>query len=303
MGFKDTFFSGKTSFNCHGRLVEVHFPLIMGIINLTPDSFYPGSRIETVPQALDRISAMVSEGADIIDLGACSTRPGSVPPDEEEEKKRLFPVLESLRKKFPDLLVSIDTWRSGIARQAVQQFGADIINDVSAASLDPEMIGTAAECRVPYVLMHMQGTPATMQLKPEYRDIAEEMMEFFHDRIATCLKAGISDLILDPGFGFGKTLEQNYVLLNRLSEFSFFGFPLMVGISRKSMIYKVLKGDADHALNGSTVLHTIALLQGAEIMRVHDVHEVREVIQLVNYYVHCSQQEDSGRTREQTLFL
>jgi dihydropteroate synthase len=291
MGFKDTFFSGKTSFNCHGRLVEVRMPLIMGIINLTPDSFYPGSRIDTVPQALDRISEMVNEGADIIDLGACSTRPGSVSPDEEEEKRRLFPVLEGLRKKFPDLLVSIDTWRSGIAKQAVHQFGADIINDISAGNMDAEMIFTVAECRVPYILMHMQGTPATMQQKPEYQDLMEEVLGFFYERTAACLKAGITDLILDPGFGFGKTLEQNYVLLNRLSEFSFFGFPLMIGLSRKSMIYKVLESDADHSLNGSTVLHTIALLQGAEILRVHDVREARELIRLVSYYLKNADQE------------
>jgi dihydropteroate synthase len=302
MGFKDTFFSGKTSFNCHGRLVEVRFPLIMGIINLTPDSFYPGSRIETVPQALDRITEMVSEGVGIIDLGACSTRPGSVPPDEEEEKKRLFPVLESLRKKFPDLPVSIDTWRSGIARQAVQQFGADIINDVSGGSLDAEMIFTAADCKVPYVLMHMQGTPATMQQKPEYQDLMEEMMEFFHDRIAACLKAGITDLILDPGFGFGKTLEQNYILLSRLSEFSFFGFPLMIGLSRKSMIYKVLESDADHSLNGNTVLHTIALLQGAGILRVHDVREAQEVVKLTGYYLHNATQ-GQGKNRIQEFIM
>ncbi|MFN8207114.1 MAG: dihydropteroate synthase [Bacteroidales bacterium] len=291
MGFKDTFFSGKTSFNCHGRLVEVRFPLIMGIVNLTPDSFYSRSRFETVPQTLEKIAAMVSDGADIIDLGAVSTRPGSLPPDEEEEKKRLFPVLEAVRKKFPDLLMSVDTWRSGIARQAVENFGADIINDVSAGNLDPEMISTAAACKVPYILMHMQGTPASMQQKPEYRDIMQEMLDFFHIRTAACLKAGITDLILDPGFGFGKTLEQNYILLNRLSDFSFFGFPLMVGLSRKSMIYKVLETDPESALNGSSVLHTIALLQGAEILRVHDVREAKETIRLVKFLLQNSDQE------------
>jgi dihydropteroate synthase len=283
MGFKDTFFSVNTSFNCHGRLVQLNSPLIMGIINLTPDSFYSGSRISDPEEALEKAGALVKEGVSIVDLGACSTRPGSIPPSESEERERLLPALEKIRIKFPELLISIDTWRSAIAREAIQDGGADIINDISAGQLDNEMISTAGHCKVPYVLMHMKGSPDNMQLSPEYSDILDELFKFFGTKIEECRKANIHDLIIDPGFGFGKTIEQNYALLQNIPQFLRFGFPVMAGISRKSMIYKVLGSDADKALNGTTVLNTVALLKGASILRVHDVKEALEAVRLVEY--------------------
>ncbi|TSA38785.1 MAG: dihydropteroate synthase [Porphyromonadaceae bacterium] len=264
------------------RLLSLEKPLIMGIINVTPDSFYDGGMYQTRELVKMKAGRMLEEGAAILDVGACSTRPGSIEPDEETEKERLSVALTVLRSEHPDSVISVDTYRSGIAEWAVKEHGVQMINDVSGGNQDPKMFETIGRLRVAYVLMHMLGSPRTMQDNPKYSDVVNEISLFFAARIRKLTESGVADIILDPGFGFGKTLDHNYDLLARLPEFRLFERPLLVGLSRKSMIYSVLKGAPESSLNGTTVVNTLALLKGAEFLRVHDVKQAHECIQLID---------------------
>lgn len=281
MSPKDNFFYTKYSMNCGGRLISFDKALVMGIINLTPDSFYEKSRFVFESEALKQAEKMLAEGADILDLGAVSTRPGSEEISEEEELKRLLPTLRSIRKAYPDSIISVDTWRASVAKAAIEN-GAHIINDISGGTLDNKMFETIAQLKVPYVLMHIQGTPQTMQLNPKYKDVVNEIIDFLAKRIQVLRLMGVADILVDPGFGFGKTLEQNYTLLQNLEKFNILNCPILVGISRKSMITKVLGISAKEALNGTSVLNTIALMKGAKILRVHDIKEAVEAVKLVD---------------------
>lgn len=265
--------------NCKGRLLVVEKPVVMGIINLTPDSFYPGSRQHDTDAALAVSEQMLKEGATILDLGGQSTRPGSERISESDELKRVVNPLEAISRRFPEAYISIDTYSARVAREAVAA-GASIINDISAGTLDETMIPTTAALKVPYVLMHMKGTPQTMQEDIQYNDIAKEVLDFFIAKLDALKTAGIHDIILDPGFGFGKTVRNNFELLRKLPVFSMLPHPLLLGISRKSTVYKTLGITAEESLNGTTVLHTIGLMNGAGILRVHDVKEAVEVIRL-----------------------
>jgi len=284
MAHKNTFFPVKKTCNFRGKLVHIDSPLIMGIINLTPDSFYQGSRVNSHEELILRAETMLKEGAHILDIGACSTRPGAEQPDEDTERRRLFPALQVLRKNFPDAVLSVDTWRASIAKEAVYEYGVDMINDISAGNMDPDMFQTVAECKVPYLLMHMQGTPQTMQKNPVYQDVVQDILSFFALKTEELVrKYHVHDIFVDPGFGFGKTLEHNYILLENLDAFRILGFPVVAGISRKSMIHRILACTPEEALNGTTVLHTIALLRGASVLRVHDVKPASEAIRLVSF--------------------
>ncbi len=285
MDFKDTFFSKKTTLNCRGKLLDFSIPRIMGILNITPDSFYDGGRYADEGQIAEKVDQLISEGADIIDVGGYSSRPGAPDVDEEEELERISKALKYIRNHYPDAIVSIDTFRSKVAKVAVEEFQADIINDITAGIADPAMIETVAAYKIPYIMMHMKGTPATMQVNPVYENLLDEITGFFRDRISEALNAGITDIIIDPGFGFGKTMEHNYRLLRNLKVFSVFELPVMVGISRKSMIYKFLGITPSDALNGTTALNTIALLNGADLLRVHDVKAARETVKLFKAYM------------------
>jgi dihydropteroate synthase len=269
--------------NCKGVLLSIDVPIVMGIINTTPDSFFAGSRMQALDAVVSRAEQMILEGAAILDLGGQSTRPGSAPVSAEEEAERVIPAVEAVHRKFPGQLISIDTFYASVARQAIAA-GASIVNDVSAGSLDEDMISTVAELGVPYVLMHMPGTPQNMQDHPPYKNVTLEVFDFLSFKIAELRQAGINDIIVDPGFGFGKNAAENFRLLQGLSFFQQLDKPLMVGLSRKATVYKTLGVGAGEALNGSTVLHTIALLNGATILRVHDVKEAMETIRLVGAY-------------------
>jgi len=277
---KDTFLNRKIVLDRQDQHFELPGPAIMAILNLTPDSFYAGSRIAGADMALAQTAGFLKAGAAIIDLGAYSSRPGAEHITEEDELKRLIPVLRRLVDAFPQALFSVDTFRARVAAEAVGA-GAHIINDISAGSLDPEMFATVAALRVPYILMHMKGTPQTMQQNPEYDDVTAEVIAYFREKIAALRQAGVKDILIDPGFGFGKTVAHNYALLQHLDQLLPLNLPLLVGLSRKSMITKVLGNTAAEALNGSTVLHTLALLKGASILRVHDVKEAAECVKLV----------------------
>ena len=268
------------SIHCKGNLISLETPKIMGILNLTPDSFFDGGQIDSIQAALSQCDKMINDGADFIDIGAYSSRPGAAEVTFEEERKRLIPVLEALVNKFPAILFSIDTFRASIAKEALD-VGAALINDISAGSLDDKMIDVIQTYNVPYIAMHMQGIPKTMQKKPTYKDILGDLMHFFSTKIAELKNKGISDIIIDPGFGFGKTLEQNYSLLRQFDLFQEFGVPVLAGVSRKSMIYKLLEKTPQEALNGTTVLHTVALMKKAQFLRVHDVKEAKECVQLI----------------------
>ena len=252
----------------------------MGILNATPDSFFDGGKYQQLDEAIIRIEKMIEEGVDILDIGAFSTRPGADIINEKEELKRLSSLLPGISKRFPNLPISIDTFRSEIAKATVAM-GAHIINDVSGGNLDDKMFKTVGELKVPYVLMHMQGTPQTMQNKPIYEDIVQEMFSFFQEKLLKINALGIRDVVIDMGFGFGKTLAHNYEVLRQLQDFQLFDLPILVGISRKSMIYKHLNIKPIDALNGTTALHTFALLKGCQILRVHDVAAAVEVVKLV----------------------
>ncbi len=269
------------TFNCSGRLLIIEKPLVMGIVNVTPDSFYEGSRVQSVDDAVAAAINMIALGATIIDVGGQSTRPGSTIISAAEEADRVLPVIEKLRTLHPNAFISIDTYYALVAKQSVLA-GAHMVNDVSGGSLDTEMLATVGACNVPYVCMHMQGTPQTMQQKPEYKNVVLEVIDFFIKRIEDCRLAGISDVIIDVGFGFGKTTEHNFSLLDNLSHFKLLQRPILAGVSRKGMVYKTLGVTANEALNGTTVLNTIALQNGANILRVHDVKEALEAIKLVD---------------------
>ncbi len=257
--------------NCKGRLVDVSKPLIMGIMNVTPDSFFDGGKYPTSDDQERRVEDMIGEGMDILDIGAYSSRPGAKQISQEEEWSRLEPLLKRIQNKFENQLLSIDTFRSEIARRAVEDYGVSMVNDISAGSLDDQMFDTITQLQVPYIMMHMKGTPLTMQDNPQYTDMMSEIFLFFNLRIKTLRDRGLRDIIIDPGFGFGKTLDQNYELLGKLDQFKVFNLPILVGLSRKSMIYKFLDQNASEALEGTIALQVIALQKGAQIIRTHDI--------------------------------
>lgn len=269
--------------NCRGKLLDLSKPIVMGILNVTPDSFFDGGRYEGLDSAIAQVEKMLEEGASIIDIGGMSSRPGAEVISVDLELKRVIPVVSEVCKRFPDVLISIDTIRGRVAEESVEA-GASIVNDISAGNIDESMLSTVGRLNVPYVLMHMQGRPETMQEAPEYKEgISLSVIDFFTKKIAECRSLGIKDIIIDPGFGFGKTLAHNYELLNTLNDFKLFGLPILGGISRKSMIWRALEIDRSDALNGTTALNMVALLNGANVLRVHDVKEAVEVIYLFGY--------------------
>ncbi len=265
--------------NIRGRLVDVDGPQVMGILNVTPDSFYADSRCVGEEAIRHRVRCIRHEGATMMDVGAYSSRPGAADVTPAEEWQRLRPALEIAREEWPDAIISVDTFRADVARRAVEA-GADMVNDVSGGEMDAEMFSAVAELHVPYVMTHMQGTPKDMQQAPRYTDVVSEVFRSLGERVEVLHEMGVADIILDPGFGFGKMLEQNYQMLSRLNEFSLLGCPLMVGLSRKSMIYRLLGCTPEQSLNGTTVLHTMALMNGASILRVHDVQQAVEVVKI-----------------------
>jgi len=268
-----------TTLNCNRRLLDISTPIVMGILNVTPDSFYDGGRYKDLDAILKQAEKMLQEGAKIIDVGGMSSRPRSLKVPINEELKRVVSSIKAIRERFPDTFISIDTVWAKVAQEAVGA-GADIVNDISAGSMDEALISTVGALGVPYILMHIQGTPQTMQNEPHYEDVATDILDFFIKKIAELHQNGIHDIVLDPGFGFGKTIEHNYTILKKMSIFQITDLPLLAGISRKSMIYKVLNTTPDKALNGTTALNMIALQNGANILRVHDVREAVEVIDL-----------------------
>jgi dihydropteroate synthase len=267
--------------NCKGKLISLEKPLVMGIVNVNNSSFYQNSQHHSIQQIVNTVEGMLSAGASIIDIGAQTTKPGSKSIGIEAEIKAVVPAIETIITKHPATIISIDTYHSSVAKAAVQA-GACIVNDVSGGLLDSNMIKEVAMLNVPYICMHMKGTPETMQVNPTYSNIVNELMEFFIERLEVCKQAGIKDVILDLGFGFGKTIEHNFSLLKNIEAFTFLNNPILVGISRKSMIYKTLQTTAENALNGTTVLQTVALLNGANILRVHDVKEAIEAVTLIS---------------------
>ncbi len=279
---KDTNFSKKRSLNIHGSLLSIDKPWVMGILNITPDSFFDGGQHDKPSEALLRCKQMLDEGADIIDIGASSSRPGATLLSAKDEIARLSPILKNIKTEFPEALLSVDTFYSEVAKAAVD-LGAHIINDISGGKMDPAMAKTMAQLDVPYVMMHMLGTPQNMQNNPEYQNVTMAVSRFLSQQIKKFMDAGVSDLILDPGFGFGKTVEHNYQLLNHLEILSAFEKPILVGFSRKSMINKVLGTKPENALNGTTILNTMALQKGADILRVHDVKQAKEAVKIVTF--------------------
>ena len=275
-----TFFESKNTLTCNGKLFDLSNPVVMGIINITNDSFYYGSRFRQKRQIYNRAKQIIEQGGKIIDIGAFSTRPGSSPVSEEVELQRLSKAAAIIRKHFPNTIISVDTYRASVAKRMVNDFSVNIINDISAGEMDENMFTTVAELGVPYIAMHMLGTPNNMQNNPQYDNVINTLFKYFTCKIEKLKKLGVNDIILDPGFGFGKTLEHNYAILNNLETFRFFNVPILVGLSRKSMIYKPLNTQPVSALNGTTVLNTIAILKGAKILRVHDVKQAVEAIQL-----------------------
>lgn len=266
--------------NCKGRLLMIEKPIVMGILNITPDSFYSGSRIENKESILNKAEQMLNEGATILDIGGQSTRPGSTRLSAKEELEKVLPAIQLIKHQFPSCFLSIDTYHSAVAKEAVAA-GVDMVNDISAGTMDEQMISTVAALNVPYIAMHMQGTPDTMQQNPSYENVTREVVDYFIKKTEQCNTEGIKDIIIDPGFGFGKTIAHNFQLLRELEVFQILNYPLLAGLSRKSTIYKTLGTTAEEALNGTTVLNTIALQKGASILRVHDVKEAVEAITLV----------------------
>ncbi len=269
--------------NCKGRLLVIDKPVVMGIINTTPDSFYSQSRTGQVDQVLFRAEEMMKEGAVILDVGGQSTRPGSEQVGADEELRRVVPAVEAIARQWPQAFISVDTFYAKVAKGAIEA-GAHIVNDVSAGTIDEELLPMVADLKVPYVLMHMKGHPQTMQLNPTYENVVTEVFDALNFKMAALIKSGINDIIIDPGFGFGKTIQHNFRLLKELSYFQQLQKPLLVGLSRKGTIYKTLQITAEEALNGTTVVNTIALLNGANILRVHDVKEAMQAITLLNEY-------------------
>nr|WP_288835029.1 dihydropteroate synthase [uncultured Flavobacterium sp.] len=265
--------------NCKGQLIDLSQPKVMGILNITPNSFFDGGKYSSEEEIIAKVEKMLAEGATFIDIGAYSSKPSAEYVSEEEELNRIVPVVQLLVKHFPEILISIDTFRSEVARVCIEN-GAAIINDISAGNLDDKMLEVIAQYQVPYIMMHMRGTPETMQTMTEYEDVVKEVLLYFSEKIAQARSLGINDLIVDPGFGFAKTITQNYEVMRKLELFHILELPILIGISRKSMIYKALEINADAALNGTTVLNTIALTKGAQILRVHDVAAAVECIKL-----------------------
>lgn len=273
--------------NLQGELMDLSTPRVMGILNITPDSFYEQSRMQVDKDILTRCQEILDQGGDIIDIGAYSSRPGAQHISQEEEMTRLRHALELITKEFPQAHLSVDTFRADVARMCVEEYGVAIINDIAAGSMDDRMFETIAELKVPYIMMHMQGTPQDMQMNPSYEHMEQEVMKYFSEKVNQLYALGVNDIILDPGFGFGKTVEHNYEMLSWMEDFQTFGLPLLVGVSRKSMIYKLFGSTPQEALNGTTVLHTIALQKGANILRVHDVKEAVEAIQILDKMQTC----------------
>ncbi|MFZ1800723.1 MAG: dihydropteroate synthase [Chitinophagaceae bacterium] len=269
--------------NCKGKLLSASKPVVMGVINATPDSFYPESRLDKPLEALQLAKQMQAEGAQIIDIGGQSTRPGSVRINAAEEIKRVLPVVQIIHHSLPEMIISIDTYHAEVAA-AVLEAGASMVNDISAGDMDVNMIPTVANAGVPFVCMHMKGTPENMQANTRYENLFEELIDFFSKKIDHCKRAGIHDILIDPGFGFGKTIAQNFEILRNLYIFKMLGMPIIAGLSRKATVYKTLGIKSEDALNGTTVLHTIALLNGANILRVHDVKAAVEAIKLLEAY-------------------
>ncbi len=273
-------FTEFMTINCKGQLIDLTIPKVMGILNLTPDSFYDGGRYKDEQTVLKHVEKMLTEGATFIDIGAYSSRPNAEHISETEELQRILPIISLILKEFPNVLLSIDTFRSNIAKQCVEA-GACMINDISAGKLDEQMLQTVADLHVPYIIMHMKGTPQTMLQHSQYNHLIKEILFYFSERIAAARALGIVDVIIDPGFGFAKTIAQNYELLSNLGHLKMLELPILVGVSRKSMIYKTLESTSENALNGTTVLNTIALQKGASILRVHDVKEAVECVKLM----------------------
>lgn len=268
--------------NVKGELLDLSQPKVMGILNLTPDSFYADSRKQTEKDIICRVHQILEEGGTFIDMGAYSSRPDAEDVSPEEEMRRLRQGLEIVQRECPEALVSVDTFRADVARMCVEEYGAALVNDISAGDLDANMFSTIAQLKVPYILMHMQGNPQTMQLNPHYDNPVKEVIRYFAEKIEKLRTLGVKDLILDPGFGFGKTLKHNYEILDKLEELQLFQLPVLVGVSRKSMIYKLLNETPEEALNGTTAVHAIALMKGAKILRVHDVKAAVETVRIFN---------------------
>ncbi|MDX9930643.1 MAG: dihydropteroate synthase [Bacteroidales bacterium] len=266
--------------NLSGRLFDMSRPLVMGVINVTDDSFYHASRHLKPVDAVDTAVRFLSEGADIIDIGGCSTRPGSAGVTEEEERARIMPVLREIRRELPEAVISLDTYRSSIALEAVEASGIDIINDISGGTMDQNMFPTVAKLRIPYVMMHIRGTPENMQADTVYEDVVSDIVSWLGTRVAILLGEGVRDIIVDPGIGFGKNVSQNFEILSRLQDFKIIGLPIMVGVSRKSLIWRTLETEPSDALNGTTALNMAALMNGADILRVHDVREAVQTVKL-----------------------
>ena len=269
--------------NCKGKLLVIDEPWVMGIINATPDSFYEGHLSKEMDSIVRLAGTMLEDGAAVLDIGGQSTKPGSKQISATEEGSRVIPVIEAIAQQYPDAVISVDTFYSTVASAAVKA-GASIVNDVSGGTMDPAMLSVVAELKTPFICMHMQGTPETMQQQTDYQNVVTDVLDYLSRRVDICRKAGINDVIVDPGFGFGKTIQQNFLLLKNLSAFSMLDTPLLVGLSRKSTIYKTLHLTAAEALNGTTSLNTIALLNGASILRVHDVKEAWQAVKLVEAY-------------------
>lgn len=266
--------------NVNGQLMDLSQPRVMGILNITPDSFYADSRKQTEKDIIARIHQILDEGGDFIDIGAYSSRPDASDVSPKEEMERLKYGLEILRNECPEAVVSVDTFRADVAKMCVEEYGAALINDIAAGQMDPEMFSTIAQLKVPYIMMHMQGTPQNMQKNPHYDNPVKEIILYFAEKIEKLRASGIKDLIIDPGFGFGKTLAHNYEILDKLEELQMFQLPILIGVSRKSMVYKLLGGGPEDALNGTTALHAIALMKGARILRVHDVKAATETVRI-----------------------
>ncbi len=275
------FLKRKNTINLNGRILDLAKPVVMGILNVTPDSFFDGGKYKTEKKIIKRAEEILEHGGTVIDIGAVTTKPGTEGLSTKDEIDRLLPAVKAVRKNFPNAFVSIDTYRSWVALKVIEECGPCMVNDVTGGNFDVHMFDTIGKLGVPYILMHMQGTPLKMQENPEYEDIIRDISLFFTDRVKKLTKAGVKDVIIDPGFGFGKTLEHNYELLNRLDSFKVFQLPLLVGISRKSMIYSLLGANPDEALNGTSVVNTLALMGGADILRVHDVREAAEAIRIM----------------------
>lgn len=278
-----TVFQGKTSLNCGGKLLDLSKPITMGIINATPDSFFDGGLTNSVEMAHKQAEKMLQDGASILDIGGQSSRPGAEQLKAEEELKRILPIVQEIKKSFPDSILSIDTFHSSVAKECVEA-GANIINDISSGEIDNNMLPTVSKLQVPYFLMHKKGTSKNMQDNPKYTNVLEEVFHYLLNKVKECREAGIVDLVIDPGFGFGKTQEHNFNLLKNLSSFNLLNYPILAGLSRKSMIYKSLETTPQEALNGTTALHMLALHNGAKILRVHDIKEAMECINLYQLY-------------------